>query len=152
VRHLFSENAKSKGLGLNFDCDIDPRAQLTGDFFQLSLVLNNLISNAIKFTEHGSVDLSITRLELVNSTEILRFAVTDSGIGISQNAQEFIFEPFEQADGTISRRFGGTGLGLTIANRILGLMGTNLTFKSIEGQGSCFSFDLSLKLGHPGLR
>jgi signal transduction histidine kinase len=144
VRSLFSESAKAKGLQLNLFCDLESKAQLIGDFFNLSLVINNLIGNAIKFTEHGSVDLSIQKLRLENSTLTLHFAVQDSGIGISQEAQQQILEPFAQADGSISRRFGGTGLGLTIGNRILELMGSKLNIQSIEGQGSTFSFDLIL--------
>jgi signal transduction histidine kinase len=144
VRSLFSESAKAKGLQLNLFCDLESKAQLIGDFFNLSLVINNLIGNAIKFTEHGSVDLSIQKLKLENSTLTLHFAVQDSGIGISQEAQQQILEPFAQADGSISRRFGGTGLGLTIGNRILELMGSKLNIQSIEGQGSTFSFDLIL--------
>jgi len=144
VRALFLESAKAKGLQLNLICNLEPKTQLIGDFFNLSLVVNNLVGNAIKFTEQGSVDLSIQTLKLENSTLTLRFTVKDSGIGISQEAQQKVLEPFAQADGSISRRFGGTGLGLTIGNRILELMGSKLNIQSIEGQGSSFSFDLVL--------
>jgi signal transduction histidine kinase len=144
VRTLFLESAKAKGLQLNLFCNLEPKTQLIGDFFNLSLVVNNLVGNAIKFTEQGSVDLSIQTLRLENSTLTLRFTVKDSGIGISQEAQQKVLEPFAQADGSISRRFGGTGLGLTIGNRILELMGSKLNIQSIEGQGSSFSFDLVL--------
>jgi len=129
---------------LNLSCNLISNAQLIGDFFNLSLVINNLIGNAIKFTEFGSVDLSIQKLKLENSTLTLRFTIKDSGIGISPEAQEQILEPFAQADGSISRRFGGTGLGLTISNRILEMMGSKLDIQSVEGQGSTFSFDLVL--------
>ena len=144
VRSLFLESAKAKGLELNLLSDLEPNTQLIGDFFNLSLVINNLISNAIKFTDTGSIDLTIKTLKLENSTLTLHFVVKDSGIGISQDAQKQILEPFAQADGSISRRFGGTGLGLTISNRILELMGSKLNIQSVEGQGSIFSFDLAL--------
>jgi len=144
VRSLFAESANAKGLKLNLFCDLDQKMQLIGDFFQLSLVINNLIGNAIKFTEQGSVDLSIKLLKLEGAALILSFVVKDSGIGISQEAQLQILEPFAQADDSISRRFGGTGLGLTISNRILGLMNSKLNIQSVEGQGSSFSFDLAL--------
>jgi signal transduction histidine kinase len=144
VRSLFLESTKAKGLQLNLLSDLEPNTQLIGDFFNLSLVINNLISNAIKFTDIGSIELTIKTLKLENSTLTLNFVVKDSGIGISQEAQKQILEPFAQADGSISRRFGGTGLGLTISNRILELMGSKLNIQSVEGQGSTFSFDLLL--------
>ena len=105
-------------------------------------MINNLIGNAIKFTEQGSIDLSIQKLKLENSIFTLRFVVKDTGIGISPESQKQILDPFSQADSSISRRFGGTGLGLTISNRILELMGSTLNIDSAVGRGSTFSFDL----------
>ncbi|AWW49572.1 PAS domain-containing protein [Polynucleobacter paneuropaeus] len=142
VRSLFLENTKAKGLQFNLFCDLEPNTQLIGDFFYLSLVINNLIGNAIKFTEQGSIDLSIQKIKLENSIFTLHFSVKDTGIGISPESQKQILDPFSQADGSISRRFGGTGLGLTISNRILELMGSTLNIDSTEGRGSTFSFDL----------
>lgn len=144
VRGLFSESAKAKSLQLNLSCDVEPHTQLIGDFFNLSLVINNLIGNAIKFTQQGSVNLSIQKLKFENSTLTLRFIIKDSGIGIASEAQGQILEPFTQADGSISRRFGGSGLGLTISNRILEMLGSKLDIQSVEAQGSTFSFDLVL--------
>jgi signal transduction histidine kinase len=144
VRSLFLASAKAKDLQLNLSCELEPKTQLIGDFFNLSLVINNLVGNAIKFTEHGSIDLSIQKLKLEKSTLTLRFTVKDTGIGISQEAQKQILEPFAQADSSISRRFGGTGLGLTISSRILELMGSKLNIQSVDGHGSIFSFDLVL--------
>ncbi|GHC89416.1 histidine kinase [Pseudorhodoferax aquiterrae] len=117
---------------------------LVGDSLRLGQVLMNLLSNAIKFTERGEVRLGVAR-EDDGSTPgrvRLRLWVRDTGIGIGPEQQAHIFEAFSQADSSTSRRFGGTGLGLTISSHLVGLMGGNLTVASVRGVGSTFSFTL----------
>ncbi|MEL6477665.1 MAG: ATP-binding protein, partial [Pseudomonadota bacterium] len=107
----------------------------------LRQVLTNLIGNAVKFTEEGSVTLRITRC----TGGAVRFAVIDTGIGIEADALERIFQPFQQADGSMTRRYGGTGLGLTICTEILETWGSRIDVKSIPGSGSVFTFEVSLQ-------
>jgi PAS domain S-box-containing protein len=118
---------------------------LTGDAGHLEQVLINLLGNAVKFTERGEVELRID-LDSVQGPDVrLRFAVRDTGIGIATDQQEQIFTPFSQADSSIARRFGGTGLGLTISRQLVALMGGELRVESVPGQGSEFWFVLPLR-------
>ena len=98
----------------------------------------NLVGNAVKFTEHGHVFVNID-IERIKGTDYVRFDVEDTGIGIAKDKQQLIFEAFTQADGTTTRRFGGTGLGLTITRQLAGLLGGSLQLKSEEGKGSVFT-------------
>jgi CheY-like chemotaxis protein len=120
-----------------------------GDAHALSSVLMNLAGNAVKFTASGSVALHATLLERDAESQLVRFAVRDTGIGIAADKQALIFDAFAQEDGTTSRRFGGTGLGLAISNRIVGLMGGTIGVESAQGQGSTFSFSLRLTVADP---
>ncbi|TMO82136.1 two-component system sensor histidine kinase/response regulator, partial [Pseudoalteromonas ruthenica] len=104
---------------------------------------NNLIGNAIKFTEQGSVTISVSQTQ----NKQLFFEVQDSGIGIAKHRLDAIFQPFEQADGTMTRRFGGTGLGTTNSKQLVELMGGSIGAISEEGKGSCFYFSLPLQEG-----
>lgn len=116
------------------------------DSVRLKQILINLLGNAVKFTEKGSVKLTITNLELIGESQSrLRFSVTDTGIGISKEFQEQIFEAFSQGDNSTTRKFGGTGLGLTISNQLLALMQSQLKLKSEVDKGSEFYFDVILK-------
>ncbi len=112
------------------------------DSYRLRQVAINLASNALKFTEKGGVTIRCT---LVNSRKMTQIAVSDTGIGISPSALEYIFEAFRQADGSTTRRFGGTGLGLTIARKLIELQGGEVAVESVPGQGSTFSFTLPVK-------
>jgi len=116
-----------------------------GDSLRLQQVLINLSGNAIKFTERGEVVLQIRVTERSPEQTTLRFAVKDSGIGITAEQQKIIFEDFSQAESSTTRRFGGTGLGLSISKRLVALMGGVLKCDSVPGQGSTFYFSLALQ-------
>jgi len=112
----------------------------------LKQILINLIGNAVKFTEKGKVTLSITNQETISANENkILFSVKDTGIGIKKDFQEEIFSAFSQGDNSTTRKFGGTGLGLTISNQLLSLMDSKLILESEFGKGSEFSFEVILK-------
>ncbi len=115
---------------------------LIGDVVRLSQILLNLTSNAIKFTPHGWVRLTVRELERRGAHCRLRFEVADSGIGIAADKLNSLFQPFQQADSSVTRRFGGTGLGLSICKHLVELMGGCIDVTSVEGTGSTFGFDL----------
>ena len=116
----------------------------TGDALRLAQALINLCGNAVKFTDQGSIDLSITVLSKQDENVTLRFAVEDTGIGISKEEQARLFRPFIQADHSSTRERGGTGLGLAISQSLIDMMGGTITVESTPGTGSRFSFDLVL--------
>jgi PAS domain S-box-containing protein len=126
--------------------DLDPRlpAMLVGDRLRLQQILINLAGNALKFTERGHVTVALQVLAATGDALRLRVAVSDSGIGISADQQARIFDGFVQAEASISRRYGGSGLGLVICRRLLDLMDSTLQLDSTQGQGSCFWFELAL--------
>jgi PAS domain S-box-containing protein len=126
-------------------CDIDPAvpSTMTGDPGRLRQVLTNLLSNAIKFTEAGEIVVSLERRVSANDLA-LRFAVADSGIGMTAATRDRLFEPFTQADSSTTRRYGGTGLGLAISRRLVQMMGGAIVVESEPGRGSTFSFEIPL--------
>jgi len=132
--------AEQKGLKLTFDVERDVPEELVGDPFRLRQVLLNLLSNAIKFTSSGCVELRSTLFDRRDRAVTLHFSVRDSGVGIPADKIDVIFEAFRQADSSTSRRFGGTGLGLTISSRLIGLMGGHVWVESEVGKGSVFHF------------
>ena len=147
VFNLMMSRAMEKRIGFHVDVAPDVPACIVSDPTRLRQVLLNLISNAIKFTDAGQVTLKITMLDkqtLDNGGEIvrLRFAVSDTGIGVPVEAQEKLFKQFVQVDSSISRRFGGTGLGLSICQRIVELLDGGIDFESQPGKGSTFWFDI----------
>lgn len=145
---LFDFKIKAKGLQFKLQVDADTQRNILGDPLRFHQVIINLISNAIKFTEKGSITLRILELmPLKENTKRLKIEIEDTGIGISENTIENLFEAFSQADSSTSRKFGGTGLGLTISNQLVMLMGGKLDLKSELGKGTKFFFTLSFPLG-----
>ncbi len=144
LRNLFSVYAEK--MHLEFAIETDPLIpdELVGDALRIQQILSNLLGNAIKFTARGKVTLALKRLELNNSMASINFSVSDTGIGISKEDQAKLFQPFSQADTSITRRFGGTGLGLVISHKLLQLMGSDFHLESRPGRGSTFDFDLTL--------
>ena len=136
--------AASKGLRVEVLVDEKMSPVFYGDSLRLGQILLNLLSNAVKFTEKGSIKIRVALLASGQQGEQLRFAVEDTGIGIAEDARERIFEAFTQGDNSTTRRFGGTGLGLGIAERLVKLMGGTMTLQSEVGKGSAFSFVLWL--------
>ena len=132
--------AKEKGLQLLSTLSPDVPRMLIGDQTRLRQVLTNLLGNAIKFTQQGGIEISVTLIaEKAGSVE-LQFSVRDSGIGIPPESHAKIFDAFVQADGSMTRRFGGTGLGLSICSKLVRLMGGEIWLESEPGQGSTFYF------------
>ncbi|HIJ94734.1 MAG TPA: response regulator [Desulfuromonadales bacterium] len=132
----------AKGLSLEVDLDDNIPPIVKGDQLRVKQILLNLLGNAIKFTAHGSIKVTARLLESNETSILVQIAVCDSGIGISAEAHETIFKPFVQEDGSTTRKYGGTGLGLTITRRLVELMGGCISVVSTQGTGSCFSVDL----------
>ncbi|HQV22166.1 MAG: response regulator [Moraxellaceae bacterium] len=141
VLSLLSEQAHRKGLVLTSDMPPHLPEVLNGDAMRLRQILLNLVGNAIKFTEHGLVSISVQPNKHNKTT--LDFRISDTGIGIKPEVQRRLFQPFIQADSSHTRRFGGTGLGLAIVKQLVELMGGHIAVQSELGHGSSFSFSLS---------
>ena len=137
---MFTARAHHRPIELVCHVERDVPDALTGDPVRLRQVLTNLIGNAVKFTEQGEIVLKVEREEDQGARLALRFSVRDTGIGIPKDRQIAIFDAFTQVDGSSTRRYGGTGLGLTIANELVGLMGGRLWVDSEPGRGSTFTF------------
>ncbi|WP_170270508.1 PAS domain-containing hybrid sensor histidine kinase/response regulator [Heliorestis acidaminivorans] len=144
---------KAEDKGLKLIVELDPALDSSvfkGDPVRMRQVLLNLLSNAVKFTEHGEVVLSCKLLDVQDDLSTVYFEVSDTGIGISNEAQENLFQPFTQADSTTSRKFGGTGLGLHICKRFVELMGGRFGFSSMLHHGSTFWFAVPILRSHNG--
>jgi signal transduction histidine kinase/DNA-binding response OmpR family regulator/HPt (histidine-containing phosphotransfer) domain-containing protein len=135
---IVRSSAEMKGLEMRVEVDPCLSPFFLGDETRLRQVLLNLLNNAVKFTAHGLVALAVRREAQEGDRERLRFTITDTGTGIPANQQQLLFQPFSQADASITRKFGGTGLGLTISKRLVELMGGEIGFHSQEGAGSSF--------------
>ncbi len=141
VSNTISPLALEKGLNFNVQRKCNTRIIVNTDRGRVNQVLVNLLGNAVKFTEKGKVELSIS----ITSDRMLKFVVSDTGIGISKHNQEVIFEEFRQLDGTTTRKYSGTGLGLAICKKIIDLLGGKIWVDSTEGRGSSFSFTIPIK-------
>lgn len=142
VCQLHAANCQAKGLELRCVIDPDAARHLIGDEHRIKQVLSNLIGNAVKFTSSGYVDVSCRRVPYFDgeSTESFVFGVRDTGIGVKADAQATLFEAFTQADASTTRRFGGSGLGLSICKKLVDLMHGEISMESRFGEGSCFTF------------
>lgn len=148
IQLLISAKVREQELSLIVETEGIEHVVVNGDKLRLNQVLLNLLSNAMKFTEKNkNVTLSVKVLNKTNKNISIRFMVIDEGIGMSQEKLDKIFNPFEQADTSITRSFGGTGLGLSISKSIVELMGSKINVESKLGQGSCFWFDVTFDYG-----
>ncbi|HEX8822701.1 MAG TPA: ATP-binding protein [Archangium sp.] len=148
-RVLYGLNVKAEEKNLDVRMDIDELVPgyLRGDPIKIGQVLTNLVSNAIKFTERGGVTVALRVRELSGEAASIDFRVTDTGIGIPRDRLSQVFEEFTQASYDIHLKYGGTGLGLTISQKLLELYGSKMAVESTPGVGTCFSFNLRLKIG-----
>jgi two-component system, sensor histidine kinase and response regulator len=141
---VLSVQAHQKGLKFTYDVHPNVPEAVVGDPGRMRQILVNLVGNAIKFTEQGEVCVQVEQASLEDGITLLRFMVMDTGVGISAEKQKAIFEPFSQADGSMTRKYGGIGLGLTICTRLLKAMGGTISVESSLGRGSTFHFTLPL--------
>ena len=150
LHNLFSVTARQKNI--KFILDIDPliHRELMGDALRLQQVLTNLLNNSIKFTQIGLVQLIVTLVHQENEKIALKFSVIDTGIGMNEVQQKGLFQAFSQADTSISRRFGGSGLGLVISQKFVELMGGHITCESTPDLGSEFSFTVPFDIAKSG--
>ncbi len=146
VSEILSIRAEQKDLEIIYKVDPNVPTLLIGDSLRLNQVLTNLVGNAIKFTSAGHILINIEALEKSRNEITLKFSVSDTGIGMSQEEINNLFNPFTQADGSTSRRFGGTGLGLSICKRLVTLMGGDIHVKSTQGEGSTFTFTAGFEI------
>ncbi|TCD47880.1 ATP-binding protein [Chlorobium sp. N1] len=148
---MMGPEARAKGLELTLAVTPEGPLQVKGDALRLRQVLVNLLGNAVKFThEGGEVVLGLSLMQETERYAVMRFSVTDTGIGIPADRIDSIFEPFSQADGSSARRYGGTGLGLSISSHLVSKMGGRIRVESVPDEGSTFSFDIVLeKLPEP---
>ena len=142
--HMAEINKKELQMNVYIDKNI-PQSVI-GDSLRISQILNNLLSNAIKFTMMGSISIDVSKTMQMNDQIELFFMVRDTGIGISKDEQDKLFQSFRQADASITRRFGGTGLGLSITKQLVEMMGGTIHVESEKGKGSCFSFNIKLRI------
>jgi len=148
VQNIIHLHSSQKDQSFIIEIDKNIPGNIISDKQRLAQVITNLLSNAVKFTpKNGAVSLSAKKISDSDGSCAIRFAVKDNGIGISEEQQEHLFNPFEQADGSISRKFGGTGLGLAISKRIVEMMGGNIWVESELGKGASFIFEIIVKKG-----
>ncbi|MDQ3270665.1 MAG: response regulator, partial [Pseudomonadota bacterium] len=151
LRNTYLSNASNKGLPINVHLDPALSPALMIDADRLRQILNNLVSNAVKFTDAGRIDIRAELVAREQSRERVRFCVTDTGIGVSLEQQAKLFKPFAQAEIDTARRYGGTGLGLSISMRLAELMAGSLTMQSELGQGTTMSLEAVFETADPAL-
>ncbi|MCG8479717.1 MAG: response regulator, partial [Spirochaetales bacterium] len=151
MEQMFDRVAEKKGVAFRVDHRTDLPATIRTDPLRLKQILQNLLSNAFKFTEVGEVTLTVrsTAQSDPSGHRAIEFVVSDTGIGIPADKQELVFEAFQQADGTINRKYGGTGLGLSISRQLASALGARISFSSVEGEGSSFSLFMPVVYGEP---
>lgn len=149
---LLANRAYEKKLSFSYFLDPQLPISLVGDAGRIRQVLLNLLGNAIKFTEKGGVKVDIVYLGQLGNLHQIQFNIKDSGIGMSEDTLKRLFTPFSQADGSVTRKYGGTGLGLSISKRLSDAMKGNISVESLPGQGSTFTFNLSLPAGESAER
>lgn len=157
LRVLFSQSAVDHGLELYFYMKNGVPGVIAGDELRLDQVLTNLLSNALKFTHRGTVTLRIELIERYDNRALIGFSLSDTGIGLSDEEISKLFQPFSQADSSMTRKYGGTGLGLAISKKLVNAMGGDLIVNSIKGEGSTFSFDIEVEVvsweqNHAGIK
>ena len=145
LSNLITMKAQNKGLELVFDIHKDVPESIIGDPLRLGQILLNFTNNAIKFTEKGEIVISASMMEKTENEALIRFDVKDTGIGLTDQQQKKLFQAFTQADATTTRKYGGTGLGLTISKKLSELMGGDVGVESSYGKGSSFYFTACLK-------
>jgi signal transduction histidine kinase/CheY-like chemotaxis protein len=146
IYNIFSISAIGKGVALEFTKEPDVPEYIYGDSLRLSQVLTNLVSNAVKFTERGRVSLHVSQISMSSQFVNLSICVKDSGIGMSQEMVDNLFQPFTQADSSTTRKYGGSGLGLSIAKHLIETMGGRIEVESTLGEGSSFTLFLGAKI------
>lgn len=147
TKNILQHKAEEKGLSFVCDCDGSISPVLIGDPYRLGQILVNLLGNAIKFTENGKVSVGCKVIEDTQTAQLLEFRIADTGIGISEEFIEYIFDKFSQEDESISRKFGGTGLGMSISKQLIELMGGNIAIESKKNAGTVMSFRIELDKG-----
>lgn len=147
--HMFNGQVREKGIELIYHIDPELPNSSVADPTRLRQILTNLLSNSIKFTSEGEVFVSVELEESLEGEKInLKFTVKDSGIGMSEKQMEKVFDPFTQADGSITRKFGGTGLGLSISTQLIRMMNGNVSVQSELGKGTLFTFTVETQCSH----
>ena len=146
IEEMFSQTSAQKGLDLHVSLDETIPAFIYADGLRLTQILLNLTSNALKFTHEGSVQVSATLVSQDNGQARIRFSVRDTGIGVSEEKIKALFQPFTQADISTTRKYGGSGLGLSIVSKLIEAMGSRIEVQSCEGEGSTFSFVLDVPI------
>jgi signal transduction histidine kinase/response regulator RpfG family c-di-GMP phosphodiesterase/uncharacterized membrane protein affecting hemolysin expression len=145
VKQIIKPKADEKGLTFNMYFQTDMPAHYAGDPLRIGQILINLITNAVKFTDSGSVTVNLSAENQDENTVMLRFAIIDSGIGMSRETVDKLFKPFQQAESSTARKYGGTGLGLSISRQLAKLMGGSISVESTEGKGSTFTLTIPLE-------
>ena len=148
LSNLIGARAKAKGIEIAISCPQGVSTNLIGDSLRLGQVLLNLAGNSIKFTEKGEVIISVSQLEKTDDTVTLAFSVTDTGIGMTGEQMDRLFQSFSQADASTTRKYGGTGLGLAISKKIVSLMDGEISVESQPDVGSTFRFTATFRLDH----
>jgi len=146
LKLIYINEIRAKGLDFFYDISADIPATIYGDSLRLSQIITNLLGNAVKFTQSGFIKIIVDQVWANQDECILRFEISDTGIGITEDQHKKLFKAFSQGDASTTRKFGGTGLGLVISNQLVELMSGKLQLESVPGQGSKFSFEIPFEI------